>query len=51
MQGVQEVRVNSGTETATVTYDEQKTDLQKIKTALKQGGYPIQGEPQFVPPE
>ncbi len=46
--GVKEVTVNSSKETVTVTYDEQRTDLQKIKTALKKGGYPVQGDQDFV---
>ncbi|MCF8104123.1 MAG: cation transporter [Desulfohalobiaceae bacterium] len=46
--GVKEVKVNSSNETATVTYDEQKTGLNEIRTALKKGGYPVQGEQDFV---
>lgn len=39
VQGVTEVDVNLGNNTAVVNFEETKTDIEKIKTAIREAGY------------
>lgn len=36
------------THTATVTFDDEKTNVEEMRKALERENYPVEGEPQFL---
>jgi copper chaperone CopZ len=48
INGVLEVDTDPANHTATVTFNEKKTTVEAIIQALVDGGFPIEGEPQFL---
>ena len=35
-------------QTATVTFDDKKSNLEAMKKALADGGFPVEGEPEII---
>ena len=48
INGVLEVDTDPANHTATVTFNVKKTDVDAIKKALGDGGFPVEGEPCFL---
>lgn len=48
IDGVADVETDVTAHTATVTYDDEKTDVAKMQEALREGGYPAEGEPKLL---
>jgi copper chaperone CopZ len=42
------VEVNEYSHIATVTYDDEKTTIEQIVSALEKAGFPIDGPPKFL---
>ena len=42
------VKTNHRAHTATVTFDDEKTGVDEMLKALEEGGYPVQGKPEFL---
>jgi len=47
-EGVTKALPDEENHTVMVNYDDEKTTLEKIMHALEEGGYPVEGEPQFM---
>jgi copper chaperone CopZ len=48
INGVLEIDTDPVNHTATVTFNEKRTNIETIKKALADGGYPVEGEPQVL---
>ena len=48
INGVLEIDTDPVNHTATVTFNEKRTNVEAIIKALTDGGYPVEGEPQFL---
>jgi len=48
INGVLEVETDPANHTATVTFNVKKTNVEAIKKALADGGYPVDGETQLL---
>ena len=48
INGIAKVDTDPEKHTATVTFDTKKTDVEAIKKALADGGFPVEGEPQVI---
>ena len=48
INGVLEVDTDPANHTATVKFNEKKTTVEAIIQALLDGGFPVEGEPQFL---
>jgi copper chaperone CopZ len=45
---VSDVKTDYQSNTATVTFDDEKTSVDEMIDALEEGGYPIKGKPKFL---
>ena len=48
IDGVSKVATDPENHTATVTFDDKKSNLEAIKKALTDGGFPVEGEPEII---
>ena len=48
IDGVSKVATDPEKHTATVTFDDTKSNLEAITKALADGGFPIEGEPEII---
>jgi len=48
INGVLEYAVDPANHTATVTFDNKKTTVDKIEKALSDGEFPVEGDPRFL---
>ena len=48
INGVLEIDTDPANHTATVTFNQKKTNIEAIKKALSDGGFPVEGEPQVL---
>jgi len=48
INGVLNVDTGPANHTATVTFNVKKTDVEALKKALDDGGFPVEGEPRFL---
>ena len=48
INGVSKVDTDPINHKAIVTFDSEKTSVEKMKKALADGGFPVEGEPQFL---
>lgn len=48
VDGVSNFETDTKNNTATVWFDDEKTDVSAIKKALADGGFPVEGEAQFL---
>lgn len=48
VNGVADYETDTKNNTATVRFDDEKTDVAAIKKALADGGFPVEGEAQFL---
>ena len=46
--GVTKALPDAENHSVTVTYDDEKISLKNLMKALEEGGYPVEGEPQFI---
>jgi copper chaperone CopZ len=48
INGVLNVDTDPANHTATVTFNVKKTDVEALKKALDDGGFPVEGEPRLL---
>ena len=48
IEGVTKADASFMSGTATLTFDETKTDLETIKRAFRRAGYPVTGRPRWI---
>ena len=48
IDGVSNVDTDPANHTTTVTFDNEKTNLETIKKALADGGFPVKGDPKII---
>jgi copper chaperone CopZ len=48
VDGVKDVKINMDKATATIVYDDEKTDAKALAKVLKDRGFPPEGKPKFL---
>ena len=46
--GVKDVQINTNKSTATIVYDDTKTNVDALSKVLKEKGFPPKGKPRFL---